>query len=161
MKFKTTGATIVINAEIEPGRSPESALNALVTLLSVFPNRPDSRRLPTDATGELGSETLLAIWDQLPYPEVLGARSSILRRALESPDLLAIPPNTAAIDDCMPRETDRSGSPNLPASSPTQRLSSMPSNEVNSESAILLLLSCLLVGPDDGGFNPLHFFDDL
>src|SRR6185369_13943565 len=56
--------------------------------------------------------------------------------------LAAKPLSTVAIDDSTPRETDCSGSPKEPAICPMVFLSSMPSNVLNTESDIVLFLSC-------------------
>jgi hypothetical protein len=77
----------------------------LVTAFSQLPNNAGSRRLPVAIKDELGSATLLAIWDHDMAP-VLGTISSIFCNAPESSDLLAMPPSIVATDDSIARATD-------------------------------------------------------
>src|SRR5215467_1311552 len=56
-KLITIGAAIVISVDIAPERRPDSELSPLVMALVELPKRLDSRVLPMDITGELGSET--------------------------------------------------------------------------------------------------------
>ena len=162
----TTGADIAINVDVTPGRNPESALTAFVTTLSELPKRSDSTRLPKKIKGEAGSDSPLAIRDQVTCPNVLGSRSMILCSVLGSSDLLARHPSTVAIDVCTPRVTDCSDSPSMPASRPTLPVSSIPSKEVTSEFAMCLSFLSPIRGEtrplrpisnDDGQVRKVHF----
>src|SRR5580704_4983078 len=143
MKLMTMGAAMAINVDVTPGPKPDWALSALVTALSESPNRPDITRLPADSKGESGLVTLLAIWDPVTTPYVPGTRSKIFRRELGSSDFAANPPSTAAMEDSMPRETDCSDSPRVPAMPPRLDLSSMPTNDENIDISVSFL-PCLL-----------------
>jgi hypothetical protein len=140
MKLITMGAAMAINVDVTLGRKPDWALSALLTALSEFPNRPDITRLPADSKGEFGLATLLTIWDPVTSPNVPGTRSRILRREFGSSDFAAKPPRTAAMEDSMPRETDRSDSLRALAMPPRLGLSSIPSNVENIEPDISNLL---------------------
>src|SRR5262249_50204523 len=84
-----------------------------------------------DIKGEFGSEAPSAIWDQMASPGHFGARSRSFLSESGSEDLLAIPPRTAAMADCMPCTTDGSDSPSAAAIPATLRLSKMLNSEVN------------------------------
>src|SRR6185369_12364803 len=105
IKLTTNGAAMESKVAMAPDGSPDSRLMPLVTVFSELPNIAVSRRLPVAIKDELGSATLLAIWDQDMAP-VLGTISSIFCNAPESSDLLAMPPSIVATDDSIARATD-------------------------------------------------------
>jgi hypothetical protein len=132
----TIGATIANTVDAVLVRKPDAVLTAFVTAVSEFPKRPERTRLPPEINGELGSRAARARWDILMSSAALGARSNIVRKALASPDLEAMQPRTAAIDDFRPCNIECSDAPREAAIPSTRCASSIASNDVNNESSI-------------------------
>lgn len=116
---------MVNSDDVKPGLRPVPALKARVTASSEPPKSVERRRLPVDIKGEAGSVTPPERPDQVASAFPNGTTSSIFRRNDGLSDLVAMPPRTVPIADCIPRDTDSSDSPRVSAIPPSSRLSSM------------------------------------